>query len=50
MKQADSQQKNNECTVLFTQVGKEKADAAYLKELDDDLKGAKFDNVDIKNV
>lgn len=37
-------------TILFVQVGNDAGAAAYLKQLDDDLKGCKFDIVDAKTV
>jgi uncharacterized protein YegL len=46
IKQANAQETDDECTVLFVQVGHDPGAAAYLKSLDDDLKGAKFDIVD----
>lgn len=50
--QANSQTKDEECTVLFIQVGDDSAATAYLKNLDDGLQaqGAKFDIVDVKTV
>jgi len=36
--------------VLFVQVGYDAAASAYLRELDDNLKGAKFDIVDTKTM
>ena len=50
IKQANSQANDDDCTVLFIQVGDDAAATAYLKSLDDDLKGAKFDIVDVKTV
>lgn len=50
IKQANSQANDNDCTVLFIQVGDDAAATAYLKSLDDDLKGAQFDIVDAKTV
>ncbi len=44
--QANTQETDDECTVLFIQVGHDSAATAYLKSLDDNLKGAKFDIVD----
>lgn len=46
--QANSQEKDEDCTFLFVQVGYDKAAAAFLAKLDDDLQpaGAKFDIVD----
>ncbi len=43
---ANKQETDDACTVLFVQVGDDAAATAYLKSLDDDLKGAKFDIVD----
>lgn len=37
-------------TILFVQVGSDQAASAYLRSLDDDLKGAKFDIVDAKTM
>ena len=48
--QANSQATDDACTVLFIQVGDDAAATAYLKSLDDDLSGAKFDIVDAKTV
>ena len=50
IKQANSQANDDDCTVLFIQVGDDAAATAYLKSLDDDLKGAKFEIVDAKTV
>lgn len=41
---------DDDLTFLFVQVGHDKAATAYLRELDDDLKGAKFDIVDCKTM
>lgn len=41
---------DDECTVLFVQVGDDAAATRYLKSLDDDLKGAKFDIVDAMTI
>ena len=49
-RQANSQETDDACSVLFVQVGKDASAAAYLKSLDDDLKGAKFDIVDAKTM
>lgn len=46
--QANKQASDEDCTILFVQVGKDRAAQAYLKSLDDDLQGAKFDIVDAK--
>lgn len=48
--QANSQETDDACTVLFIQVGDDSGAAAYLKKLDDDLGGAKFDIVDAKTM
>ena len=48
--QANSQETDDACTILFVQVGRDAGAAAYLKSLDDDLKGAKFDIVDAKTL
>lgn len=48
--QANKQETDDACTVLFVQVGDDASATAYLKSLDDDLKGAKFDIVDAKTV
>ncbi|WEE79427.1 VWA domain-containing protein [Comamonas testosteroni] len=50
IQQANSQASDDDCTVLFIQVGDDAAATAYLQSLDDDLKGAKFDIVDAKTV
>lgn len=39
---------DDECTILFVQVGDDPSATKYLQSLDDDLKGAKFDIVDAK--
>lgn len=49
-KQANSQETDDACTILFVQVGDDRQATAYLKMLDDDLKGAKFDIVDAKTI
>ena len=41
---------DDELTFLFVQVGNDPAAGAYLKKLDDDLAGAKFDIVDAKTM
>jgi len=46
--QANSQANDDDCTILFVQVGYDKDAAAYLQSLDDGLKAAKFDIVDAK--
>lgn len=43
-------QTDDECTFLFVQVGHDGGAAAYLRQLDDDLRGAKFDIVDAKTI
>lgn len=50
LKQANSQETDDACTVLFVQVGDDAAAARYLASLDDELKGAKFDIVDAKTM
>lgn len=49
--QANSQEADDDCTVLFIQVGGDTMARDYLRILDDDLKGrgAKFDIVDCKS-
>lgn len=49
-RQANSQESDNDCSVLFVQVGRDAGAAKYLRSLDDDLKGAKFDIVDAKTM
>jgi Mg-chelatase subunit ChlD len=49
-RQANRQETDDACTVLFVQVGDDRQATAYLKSLDDDLKGAKFDIVDAKTI
>jgi hypothetical protein len=44
--QANSQTADDDCTVLFIQVGNDASATSYLKMLDDNLKGSKFDIVD----
>jgi Mg-chelatase subunit ChlD len=48
--QSQKQANDDDLTILFVQVGDDSAAAAYLKSLDDDLKGAKFDIVDAKTL
>ena len=48
--QANSQETDDALTVLFVQVGADASATSYLKSLDDDLKGAKFDIVDVKTM
>ena len=47
---ANLQETDDALTILFIQVGSNAAATAYLRELDDNLKGAKFDIVDAKTV
>jgi len=49
-KQANSQETDDSCTILFVQVGRDAGAAKYLRSLDDDLAGAKFDIVDAKTM
>ncbi len=46
--QANSQATDDECTILFVQVGADASATTYLRKLDDELKDAKFDIVDAK--
>lgn len=48
--QANSQETDDECTILFIQVGHDVAATKYLRSLDDGLIGAKFDIVDTKTI
>lgn len=48
--QSNKQSADDECTFLFVQVGYDAGASAYLRKLDDDLKGAKFDIVDAKTI
>jgi Mg-chelatase subunit ChlD len=48
--QANKQATDEDCTILFVQVGHDAAATAYLKALDDDLTGCKFDIVDAKTM
>lgn len=50
IQQANSQANDDDCTVLFIQVGDDAAATRFLQSLDDDLAGAKFDIVDAKTV
>lgn len=50
VKATQEMQQDDELTVLFIQVGDDKAATAWLRELDDSLKGAKFDIVDAMTV
>ena len=47
---ANAQETDDALTILFVQVGDDRQASAYLKSLDDDLKGCKFDVVDAKTV
>jgi len=47
---ANKQETDDACTVLFVQVGNDPGAATYLRELDDNLRGAKFDIVDAKTM
>lgn len=48
--QANSQERDEECTFLFIQVGDDSRATAYLEHLDDGLSTAKFDIVDAKTL
>lgn len=48
--QANRQVTDDACTILFIQVGDDKNATAWLHQLDDDLKGAKYDIVDAKTI
>jgi Mg-chelatase subunit ChlD len=50
LKQANSQQNDDDLTILFIQVGDDAGATKFLVDLDDNLKGAKFDIVDAKTV
>lgn len=47
---ANASETDDALTILFVQVGRDGPAGAYLKSLDDDLKGAKFDIVDAKTI
>lgn len=47
---ANKQETDDALTILFVQVGRDAAATAYLRNLDDNLKGAKFDIVDAKTI
>ncbi len=47
---ANRQETDDALTILFIQVGDDAAATKYLRDLDDNLKGAKFDIVDAKTV
>lgn len=46
--QANKQETDEELSVLFIQIGDDPAATKFLTDLDDNLKGAKFDIVDVK--
>lgn len=51
IREASNKQANDDdLTILFVQVGKDAGAAAYLRGLDDNLKGCKFDIVDAKTM
>ena len=50
IRQANSQANDDDCTVLFVQVGDDAAATHFLQSLDDERAGAKFDIVDAKIV
>jgi Mg-chelatase subunit ChlD len=47
---SNKQATDDALTILFVQIGDDASASAYLKSLDDDLKGAKFDIVDAKTL
>jgi Mg-chelatase subunit ChlD len=47
---SQKQETDDALTILFVQVGDDAGAGAYLRKLDDDLKGAKFDIVDAKTM
>lgn len=47
---SNAQDTDDALTVLFVQVGRDAGATNYLKQLDDNLKGAKFDIVDAKTI
>lgn len=49
-KASHAQETDDALTILFIQVGDDAQATAYLKSLDDDIKGCKFDIVDVKTV
>jgi len=49
-KASNLQETDDALTILFIQVGDDAGATAYLKSLDDDLKGCKFDIVDAKTI
>lgn len=48
--QSNSQETDDALTILFVQVGHDAGATAYLKSLDDNLSGCKFDIVDAKTI
>lgn len=48
--QSNQQQTDDALTILFVQLGRDPAATAYLRRLDDNLRGAKFDIVDSKTI
>lgn len=49
-KQSNRQESDDALTILFVQVGDDASATAFLKRLDDNLKGAKYDIVDAKTI
>lgn len=49
-RQANSQTRDEDFTVLFVQVGRDPGASEFLRKLDDDIPGAKFDIVDAKTI
>ncbi len=47
---ANKQETDDSLTILFVQIGYDSAATAYLKKLDDQLTGCKFDIVDVKTM
>lgn len=47
---ANGIEKDEDLTILFVQVGRDKSATEYLRQLDDELTGAKFDIVDAKTM
>lgn len=47
---SNKQETDDALTILFVQVGYDRSAGEYLKQLDDNLKGAKFDIVDAKTI
>ena len=50
IKAANAQETDDSLTILFVQIGDDRAATAYLQKLDDQLTNAKFDIVDAKTV